>query len=192
MAGEAAVAAEGAGTGSQVRQVQNTDVPVEVEVEAMTEEELRSTSGTTLTGDVAAQSVDEDTSPLMQILQKVVAKLYKRYVEHADPDSWTVRLWMFVIHRTFIGDRFLEFFHKFTDFSKRLTSFRANNKFEQLGSGGRSFKDFVKDVKGAYGIDLVYCWHAMPGYWGGVSLESNETAYLQVSSACIRDHPYVR
>ena len=63
---------------------------------------------------------------------------------------------------------------------KRQTSFRANKKFEQLGSSGRTFYDFVKFAKESYGIDLVYCWHAMPGYWGGVSLESNETAYLKV------------
>jgi|MDSY01.1.fsa_nt_gb hypothetical protein len=152
----------------------------DTDVAPLTEEELRSTSGTTLTGDVAAHSVDEETSPLMQFLQKVVARLYKKYVEHAEPDSWTVRLWMFVVHKTFLRDRFLEFFHKFTDFSKRLTSFRANKKFEQLGSSGRTFYDFVKFAKESYGIDLVYCWHAMPGYWGGVSLESNETAYLKV------------
>lgn len=147
----------------------------------LTEAEIQSTAGTTLTGNVAVTSIDSNNSLFTNLLQRLVGKFYSRYVEHAESDSWTVQLWKFVVHRTFVRYRFLEFFHTFTDFSKRLTSFRANKKFEQLGSGGRSFKGFVEDVKCKHGIDLVYCWHAMPGYWGGVSLESNETAYLQVN-----------
>ena len=113
----------------------------------------------------------------------------------------------------------LNFFDTFTDFSKRLTSFKANAKFElgqprpqsirrQLeadgdhsvidveatnqfsgeagdgggggdgagdgaaaarrrgeagGGGGLNFKEFIAKTKKDFGLDLVYCWHAMPG-----------------------------
>ena len=50
---------------------------------------------------------------------------------------------------------------QFTDFSKRLTSFKANGKFER--GRGRSFGDFVAGAKRDFGLDLVYCWHALPG-----------------------------
>lgn len=35
-----------------------------------------------------------------------------------------------------------------------------------------------------FGSLRVYCWHTLGGYWGGVSVESEEMAGLSASQVC--------
>mmetsp|Transcript_31307 Transcript_31307/g.63505 ORF Transcript_31307/g.63505 Transcript_31307/m.63505 type:complete len:515 (+) Transcript_31307:546-2090(+) len=182
-------------------------------------------SGTIITGEVAASLQGKSW---LATVTNLVGSFYSNYVEHEDPNKWTVKLWRVLVLRTPARKTLLNFFDTFTDFSKRLTSFKANAKFElgqprpqsirrQLeadgdhsvidveatnqfsgeagdgggdgagdgaaaarrrgeagGGGGLNFKEFIAKTKKDFGLDLVYCWHAMPGYWGGVSLDSAE------------------
>ena len=32
-------------------------------------------------------------------------------------------------------------------------------------------KSVVSSLKSTYGVDYVYCWHGLPAYWSGISLE---------------------
>jgi hypothetical protein len=100
--------------------------------------------------------------------------------------------------------------HHQTDFSKRLTSWKANTKFENPAKGktfihiykfihtyipyhlhihihiytyikGKTLKKFVKNLKNKKGIDYVFVWHALSGYWGGVSTDVRDDMYSALS-----------
>lgn len=108
----------------------------------------------------------------MRFLTRELARFYSEKVEKGRPDSLSVKLWAF-LSRTLIKGRLLDFFALNTDFSKRLTSWRANSKFEDAGSG-RSLKSFVAELKQGKGVRQVFVWHALSGYWGGVSGEAGD------------------
>ena len=38
-------------------------------------------------------------------------------------------------------------------------------------SQASGFGDVVRELKKRYGLDYVYCWHAMGGYWSGIMPE---------------------
>ncbi|KAL4627995.1 hypothetical protein ACB092_05G205800 [Castanea dentata] len=57
----------------------------------------------------------------------------------------------------------------------RLLSIEENNKFRRTenepqseAQAPSSLKDFVTDIKRAFGLRYVYVWHALMGYWGGL------------------------
>ncbi len=54
-----------------------------------------------------------------------------------------------------------------------LTDFKVCDKF------GASIKDTVKAVKEGYGVEMMYVWHAIIGYWSGVSTDSPVMAKFQ-------------
>lgn len=132
-------------------------------------------SGTTLTGEVTRTIVDSQEPIWLTWLRVGAGYFYGRCVEHAPPGSWSLRLWSW-FSRVLVRHLMMDFYHKFTDFTKRLRSFKANEKFETID---RPFGDIVKHLKQRFQLlELVYCWHAMPGYWGGVTISSNETQHL--------------
>lgn len=49
----------------------------------------------------------------------------------------------------------------------RLISYQENYKFRDYGEG-EGLKGFVRDLKEGFGVEYVYVWHALCGYWGGV------------------------
>ena len=119
------------------------------------DDEATNLSGTTITGNVGATLATEVSNPIVAKLTSVFGVFYADYVEHAPPNAWTVKLWGFMVRRTMLRSSLLSFFDTFTDFSKRLTSFRANAKFERPsaaqgglpGDPGATFKDFVREAK---------------------------------------------
>jgi hypothetical protein len=137
--------------------------------------EATNLSGTTLTGNVGATLAVEVSNPVAAWLTAACGAFYANHVEHAPPGAWTVKLWSFLVRRTLLRASLLQFFDTFTDFSKRLTSFRANAKFERPsaaqgglpGDPGATFKAFVRAAKqgshsnaspsssGSNGVDLV-------------------------------------
>jgi hypothetical protein len=117
---------------------------------------------------MAAQSiVGAEGSPLIRMATKALTDFYTQHVEQASPESWTVKLWSTLSH-TILKDKLIDFFAMQTDFSKVLTSWKANKKFEDEASG-KSLKGFVQVVKEKMGVDYVFVWHALSGYWGGLS-----------------------
>ena len=71
-----------------------------------------------------------------------------------------LNFWTFTV----LKEKLLDFFAKQTDFSKRLTSWKANLKFENAKEG-KTLKGFVQMLKQQMGIETVYVWHALGGYW---------------------------
>lgn len=130
-------------------------------------------SGAQIDGKVALQSASRDSSsPIVRFITSEILRFYSEKVEKGRPDSFSVKLWAAVSH-TLLKDKLLDFFALKTDFSKRLTSWRANSKFEDLASG-KSFKEFVRTLKSNYKVNQVFVWHALSGYWGGVSEHAND------------------
>uniref|UniRef100_A0A1D1XH42 galactinol--sucrose galactosyltransferase n=2 Tax=Anthurium amnicola TaxID=1678845 RepID=A0A1D1XH42_9ARAE len=50
----------------------------------------------------------------------------------------------------------------------RLTGIKENAKFQNRGNPGEGIKSIVDIAKQKYGLNYVYVWHAITGYWGGV------------------------
>lgn len=108
-----------------------------------------------------------DENSLQQLAADVVAFLYRRLVEPAAIDSPAARAWRLLTSGPLRGP-LLRFFDSSTDFSKALVSFKANRKFEH---DGESLATVVRALRAA-GVDKVYAWHALAGYWSGVSPNS--------------------
>jgi hypothetical protein len=129
-------------------------------------------SGAQIDGDVAADQLAKiESNPIMALVSKFFLKFYSECVEKGEPDSWAVKTWR-TLARTVFKEKLIDFFEFQTDFSKRLTSWKANVKFEDA-STGKSLKSFIRQLKGGLGVKYVYVWHALSGYWGGVSEDLN-------------------
>eukprot|EP00908_Phaeocystis_cordata_P007187 Transcript_1783.p1 GENE.Transcript_1783~~Transcript_1783.p1 ORF type:complete len:589 (-),score=246.71 Transcript_1783:205-1905(-) len=109
-------------------------------------------------------------------LHDFVSDWYKNTVHGAHIDSIHSRLWRTLAHSVLKG-QLEKMFDEQTDFSKRLFAFAANEKFESP-ERGTSLGQAVRHWKDTYGLQRVYCWHTIGGYWGGVSTVSPELAHL--------------
>lgn len=109
-------------------------------------------------------------------LLAVVASSYRRFVHHAPTGAATARTWA-LLSRSLLRKPLGAFFASSTPFNKRLSSFRANSKFEDPSSG-TSLRQLVTELKANLGVASVYCWHTLGGYWGGVSTTSPSMAHL--------------
>jgi len=95
---------------------------------------------------------------------RVLAWFYQTYVNPSTINSWPVRLWRW-LSNTILRSQLMSYFAEATDWAKRLSSLRANQKFDSLDR-------FVSRVKDEEGVKYVYCWHALLGYWLGVDVTS--------------------
>jgi hypothetical protein len=50
---------------------------------------------------------------------------------------------------------------------------KANSKFENPAEG-RTLRGLVENLKQNNGVNYVFVWHALAGYWGGVSEDSDD------------------
>lgn len=50
----------------------------------------------------------------------------------------------------------------------RLTGIKENSKFQNKEDPAAGIKGIVKIAKQKHGLNYVYVWHAITGYWGGV------------------------
>jgi hypothetical protein len=57
-----------------------------------------------------------------------------------------------------------------------------NRKFEDERNG-KTLKTFISSLKNEYGIDYVYFWHALAGYWGGVSEDPEDELHSALANA---------
>ena len=109
-------------------------------------------------------------------LHDMVSEWYRNTVHGAHVDSIPSRLWQTLAH-TVLRGQLERMFDEQTDFSKRLISFVANEKFESPAAG-TSLGQAVGQWKRKYGLERVYAWHTIGGYWGGVSTLSPQFAHL--------------
>jgi hypothetical protein len=120
-------------------------------------------SGAQIDGKVATESLSEKGTIYERLAAKLASEFYVRCVESASPDSFSVKLWA-KLSKTVFKNKLEEFFDRETDFSKRLLSWKANYKFEDVKRGS-TLRQFVTSLKTEYGINYVFFWHALSGYW---------------------------
>ncbi|KAL2459498.1 putative galactinol--sucrose galactosyltransferase 2 [Forsythia ovata] len=62
-----------------------------------------------------------------------------------------------------------------TEFASRLIDIKENSKFIGLGVDScNDLPEFLEFIKEKYGLKFVYVWHALVGYWGGLSPSSEK------------------
>ncbi|EIE27114.1 raffinose synthase [Coccomyxa subellipsoidea C-169] len=66
------------------------------------------------------------------------------------------------------------------DFTRRLTSIKANSKFSSPLAGPEEYYSqlgkVVDSLKQLYGLRYIYCWHGLSCYWSGVSPYEEDVA----------------
>ena len=98
----------------------------------------------------------------------------------AAPRALSARAWRALVRGPLKGLMW-SFFDGETDFARQLGSFAANPKFEAPQSGG-SLAGLVETARREFGVQTVYAWHALHGYWRGISAELAESA--GIASVC--------
>uniref|UniRef100_A0A1D2A580 galactinol--sucrose galactosyltransferase n=1 Tax=Auxenochlorella protothecoides TaxID=3075 RepID=A0A1D2A580_AUXPR len=104
---------------------------------------------------------------------------YQNVVDPAPTGSWPARLWTWAALRS-LREPLVQFMADSTNFTRRLTSVRANSKFssprarpEDVSSGAPAdLASVVSHLRSVHGVAWVVCWHALSAYWSGVSWES--------------------
>lgn len=78
----------------------------------------------------------------------------------------------------------------------RLTGIKENEKFQKKEDPSVGIKNIVNIAKEKHGLKYVYVWHAITGYWGGVSpgvkeMEEYGTAmqYPKLSKGVLENEP---
>lgn len=76
------------------------------------------------------------------------------------------------------------------NFANRLTHIKENHKFQKNGKQGYSVEDpamglrhIVTNIKEQHGLNYVYVWHALTGYWGGVRPGVSEMDHYETKMA---------
>ncbi|GFR50303.1 hypothetical protein Agub_g12493, partial [Astrephomene gubernaculifera] len=100
---------------------------------------------------------------------------YQWVVEPAPPNSLAVRAFA-AAAKGILRPAMLSFYANASDFTRRLTSVRANGKFSSPDAGPEAdwvgvpeaLGTVVAHIKRKFGVRYIYCWHGLPGYWAGV------------------------
>jgi raffinose synthase len=116
----------------------------------------------------------------MAVGVKLVESFYENFVRKAPNGSWGNKAWKF-LSRTVLKSQLWNFFDTETDFNRQLDGFDANFKFDNAAQG-KSLKDLVSNLKQNFGVKRVFCWHALHGYWRGVSEELGKTIGVNVTN----------
>jgi len=104
-------------------------------------------------------------------------RLYQHVIEPSPPGSLPVRLFTWAANKP-LRMMMLQFFCASGDFTRRLVDYTANSKFASPTSGpttkgvSSNLGLVTRSLKREFGLKFIYCWHGLPGYWGGVSPES--------------------
>lgn len=117
------------------------------------------------------------TGPIINRATRAVTSYYTAKVQRAAYGSFHNRVWTFLA-RTVLKQGLWTFFDTETDFARQLNGFEPNFKFEKKAHGLTvkdqeisSLKDMVDRLKIDLNVKNVYCWHALHGYWRGISKE---------------------
>jgi len=144
------------------------EIAVEQDIDA---EEVRTTS-------LVTEAVQQQDDAPFYV--RAVTGFYENYVRKAPHGSFGNKIWS-KLSRTILKPRLWDFFDSETDFNRQLGDFRPNIKFnndkEQV-----TLKDLVSKLKNELGMKHVYCWHALHGYWRGVSEDLGRREGLNVTN----------
>lgn len=142
-----------------------------------------------------AQILSKLGESLFGLAATTVAYCYQRFVEKAPAGSFPHKLWTFLARHTPLNYGLWEFFDSETDFGRQLDDFQPNWKFEndkgqhqertELVEGqnksNMDLKDLITTLKQDWNVNRVYCWHAMHGYWRGVSPKLGKSIGIDVT-----------
>jgi len=115
----------------------------------------------------------------------VAERLYWAHVHTLPYGSRPWRALAYLAHEPFVRRRIRGAAAALSTFNHRLTALGANAKFRRPGEGPslglslaappHGLASVVAHAKEEYGVRYVFAWHALHGYWGGVS-PSNSSA----------------
>lgn len=109
----------------------------------------------------------------LNYLSKALSWYYSHVVAHAPLSSWHITLWKGYVRLA----RHIPFLKHLvegsSDFTKRLRSAHAGPHFQD-SCPEHSFKALITELKANHGVQLVYCWHALLGYWSGIRNSNSE------------------
>lgn len=112
---------------------------------------------------------------------KAVEGFYEKFVRKASHGSIGNKIWRFLT-KTILKGQMWEYFDKETDFGRQLSGFTPNYKFQEgEHKDVKSLKDLVAVLKTQLGIKQVYCWHALHGYWLGISRSAGMNIGINVT-----------
>ena len=114
-------------------------------------------------------------------IRDAVQNIYNDHVRKAKHGSLGNRIWSF-LSKTVLKQGLWKFFDTHTDFNRQLSGFSANHKFETTQEGGKTLKGLVSELKSKLGVKHVWCWHALHGYWRGVSPELGKAVGINVTN----------
>lgn len=107
-------------------------------------------------------------------LLAVLSGYHDKVVSTAASSSWHIAVWR-LLSGTVLRAAILADYEKQYDFAKRLQSLHASERFlASLDEG--SFPKLISKLKQEHGVKLVYCWHALTGYWSGLHPTDGATA----------------
>jgi raffinose synthase len=116
------------------------------------------------------------TDPIVNMVTEQATNYYTNNVQRAPYGSLHNRIWVYLA-RTVLKQGLWTYFDTQTDFARQLNGFEPNFKFDRASHGVvndyqvASLKDMVSRLKVDHGVKNVYCWHAIHGYWRGISAE---------------------
>eukprot|EP00967_Tisochrysis_lutea_P088011 scaffold124638_cov33-Tisochrysis_lutea.AAC.4 len=128
----------------------------------------------------------------LAILASKVVPLLERWYEHtvcrSHHGSLPVFIWTFLATGP-LKSTLEVYYDTKTDFARQLDSYRPNAKFEATeGTGqesGPHLASLVESLRGD-GVQHVFVWHALHGYWRGVAPGLGEERGLTVSQVFAR------
>ena len=117
-------------------------------------------------------------------LGALAERFYWSHIHSLRYGSRPWRVLAYIAHRPFVRRRIRSAASAMSTFNHRLTALGANIKFRRPGEGSahglareapqESLATVVAHSKEVHGVQHVYAWHALCGYWGGVSPSARE------------------
>jgi raffinose synthase len=131
--------------------------------------------------------------------QALVILFYQWVVDPAADGTWPVRFFTYLAEGP-LRAQLLQFYADQTNFTRRLTSVRANAKFHAADATpdavhtGRpdDLAAVVAHLRGRLDVRYVYCWHGLSAYWSGVSPEAPAMARYAPQMVYARPPPGLR
>lgn len=121
---------------------------------------------------------------LFSVIAKVVTLFYEVCVKKSEHGSFSTRLWT-MLSKTVLKEGLRKHFDTTTDFGRQLSTFEPNFKFQTKSADSQgdhlSMADLIHELKEDLGVKRVYCWHALHGYWRGVTTELGRSIGINVT-----------
>ena len=146
----------------------------------------------------------------MSSLEAALLHAGKHVLDSSASDSFIVRTFSYLATGP-LRASLLRFYAHSTEHTRRLISLEANckfsspdasipkkldatantntNAFASLSSGGGDLAAVVASIKSKYGVQYVYAWHAMHGFWGGLCRDKTNSAMAKYNPTLLMPVP---